>query len=161
MVIWWNCLMVNRLFADTFPSMVKLWRGKIQFARWSEFCPPGRCTGGELFLDRILSCWEIILGGMSHGNFLGVFFPQENTKQHLTHYWGVICPRICLGIIWYFYTYDGTDFISSYAKVCVHYGMFLYIRLQYVPGFCPNISRGTLSLWKTRFWSSFIFRNVR
>ena len=39
-------------------------------------------------------------------------------------------------------TYDDTDFISSYAKVIVRYGMFLYIRLQYVPGVCPNMSRG-------------------
>ena len=42
----------------------------------------------------------------------------------------------------YFCTYDDADFISSYAKVCVRYGIFLYIRLQYVPGDCPGMSRG-------------------
>ena len=33
-------------------------------------------------------------------------------------------------------------FISVYAKVCVRYGLFLYIRLQYVPVFPPNMSQG-------------------
>ena len=53
------------------------------------------------------------------------------------------CPGKCLGISCYFCSYDDTDFICSYEKLCVRYGMFLYIRLQYVLGVCPNMSWGT------------------
>ena len=38
--------------------------------------------------------------------------------------------------------YDDKYLISSYAKVCLRYCMFLYIRVQYVPGVCPNMYWG-------------------
>ena len=167
MVIWWNCPMVNRFFWETFPSIVKWWKVKMQFARWSEFCywgeffPPGHCPGGKLSLEIILSSWHIILEDMSCGIVLGVFVSRYNTWKHLTHYWDTICPRRCPGISLYFRTYDDTDLISSYTNLCVFYAMFFCIRLQYVLGDCPDISWGTLSPCGKIYPSSFIFRNVQ
>ena len=88
--------------------------------RLSEFCP--------------LGC---VLGDISWDNFLGHLIDQEN-------YQDANCPRICTGIGWYFCTYDDTYLISLYAKVCVRYGIFLYIRLstprEIVPA-CPGRDR--------------------
>ena len=71
------------------------------------------------------------------------------------------CPLGKLSYLGLEQLYDDTYFISSYAKLCVYYGMFLYIRVQYVPGVWPNMSRGTQDPCGTRCWSSFIFHNSR
>ena len=117
-----------------------------EFYRWSDFLPPGRCPGGQFSLERIFC----LPGKLSCGTFpVGLSWDFCAPGKHLTHYWDVICPKRCLGIIWYLCTYDDTYLIRLYVKVCVRYGMFLYIRLQYVPGVCPNMSRGTLSPFGT------------
>ena len=153
--------MVNRFFWNTFPSMVKWWKGECNFFVGVYFFLRENCPGRKLSLEQILSSQDKILGDMSRGTVPGVFIPWDNYWQHLTHYWGANCPGKCLGISRYFCTYDDTYFISSYAKLCVHYGMFLYICVHYVLGVCPNISQGTRAPCGTRFRSNFIFRNRR
>ena len=96
------------------------------------------------------SSWNIILGEMYHGTLLEVFLPRNNTEQNLTHYCDAVYLRRCIGISWYFCTYNDTDLIGSYTKVCVHYGMFLFVHLQYVPGDFPNMSQGTLTPFGTK-----------
>ena len=74
--------------------------------------------------------------------------------QHLTTLetlsWRIF-PGRCPGLSWYFCTYDDANLISSYVKVCIRYGFFIYIHLQYVYGDSPNTSLGTLSL----VWNQF------
>ena len=124
MVIWQNCHMVNRCFGDTFPSMAKWWKVEIQFSRWSKKFPPGRCPGK--------------------------YFPRQSTGtifrsgQHLEKSWEENFPRRCPRIRWHFYSYDDTYMISLYEKLCVRYGMSLYIRSLYVPWNCPDMSWRTL-----------------
>ena len=86
--------------------------------------------------------------------------PEKNTLEHLTNYWGAIYPGRCPGISWYLCTYNDTYWISCYTKVCLHYSMFLYLCLQYVPRYSTKIFQGTLALWDTRHlcrkWSTTI-----
>ena len=86
---------------------------------------------------------------MSSGTLPVVFLPCDNTSQHLKHYWDTILPGRCIEIIWYFCTYDHADLISLYVKVCVRYGIFIHIRLKYVPVVFPNMSWGTWALCGT------------
>ena len=140
MVRWF--LMVQRWWWEYFVAEIQFWRWS-EFYRWSESSPPGQFYWGTIVVGA-----NFILPGQNPVGHIpwdgpGVFFHRENTWQNLTHYWNANFPWICLGISWYFCNYNDTDFISFYAKVCGRYGIFLYIRLQYVLGVCPNMSQGT------------------
>ena len=91
-----------------------------QFAHWSGFFPLGHVPGD--------SSWD---------SYLGNFVAQDNSRGA-----NGTCRFTEIGC--YFCTYDDIYFISSYTKGCVRYGIFLYIRLHYVPQDCPRMSRGTL-----------------
>ena len=93
---------------------------------WSKFRLPGKNPG-------------VNVPGDGPRIFLFPGTTIDNTQQQ---YWDVNFPEKYLGIIWYFCTYYDKDYISSYMKLCISYGILLYIRLQYVPGVCPNMSRG-------------------
>ena len=136
--------MVNRIFGTHFHQW---WNGEkaklnlrigVNFVVGVNFFPRDNCPG--------VHCrWsKKFLHGKKYRRTVPWFFVSRyNTWQHLRHYWGVHFPGRCLGIFWYFFTYNDTDYISLYAKVCIRYGMFLYICLQCVPVVFPNISRGT------------------
>ena len=85
-----------------------------------------------------------VLGYISCDIFLGHFVTQDNS-------WDTNFPSICHGIGQFLCTYNYIDLIISYAKVCVWYGMFLYIHIQYVPGVFTNMSWGKLAPCVTCF----------
>ena len=141
--------MVNHFFGTHF---YQWWNGEkakcnfcvgVNFGFGVNSFPRDNFPGGKLSLKQISSSWVKITRDMSRGTVPGVFVSRDNYWQHLTHYWDANFPRRCLGISWYFCTYDDKYFIILYAKVCIRYSMFLYIRLQYALVIWPNMSRGT------------------
>ena len=133
---WWSCvtliwlIMVQKLLRYYYFAAIQFACWSNLFS-WSKFPLPGRFPGGQLLLEWNFSLWQ------SPGKILPL-------GLNLTHYWDASCPGRCPGIGWYFCTYDDTELISLYAKVCVRYGIFLYIRPQYVSIDPPNISMGEL-----------------
>ena len=160
---WWSGVMVRWLlmvkwwWRDYFFAEIQFWHW-VEFYCWSDFCPPGKFSWEKIFIGS-----NFVFPGQNNVGHVPWDGPRSfrSPVQHLTHYWDANCPERCLGISWYFCTYNDTDFISLHAKVCVRYDMFICIRLQYAPGICPNISQGTRAPYGTRRWSSFIFGNGR
>ena len=181
--IWWNGEIIIWCNGD----MVKFSNGESVFLGHisingemvkSEKLKCNFLLGVNFFVGAKISPWEVVLGRkfcwgkfclsgqLYRGTCPRVFSrefssPQDNTWQHFTHYWGTIFPGICTEVSWYLCTYDDTYSISLYTKLCVCYGMFLYIFLQYIPVDYINMSQGILALCGTICRSSFIFGNGR
>ena len=69
--------------------------------------------------SKFCSSWRVP-GDISWDNLQGYFVSQENSSS-------LNCPGIFPRIVWYFCTLKYTDLVSSYAKRCIRYNIFLYI----------------------------------
>ena len=109
MMKWWNAI-----FSSEWILMLE-WKFPFWMLPW-----------GEIVVRAIVFPSDVIPGDYCWDSPLGQFVPWEYSWHTIgTRFFQGSCPWIR----WYFCTYDYTYFISSYAKLCIIYGMFLYIHL--------------------------------